>query len=70
MVVNIVDLIHAVELSQSSSISPVLTASEIASNVDNETLNILNKAIEKMLVEKTDSLISNQYKTLDTSLIQ
>ena len=67
---DIVDLIHAVELSQSSSTSPVLTASEIASNVDNETLNILNKAIEKMLVEKTDSLISNQYKTLDTSLIQ
>ena len=36
---DIVDLIYAVELSQSSSTSPVLTASEIAANVDNETLD-------------------------------
>ena len=36
---DIVDLIHAVELSQSSSTSPVLTASEIAANADNETLH-------------------------------
>ena len=65
---DIVDLIHAVELSQSSSISPVLTASEIAANVDNETLTILNKAIEKMLVNKTESLISTRYKMLGKSL--
>ena len=65
---DIVDLIHAVELSQSSSTSPFLTASEIAANVDNKTLNILNKAIEKMLVKKTHSLISSHYKTLDKSL--
>ena len=55
MVVNIVDLIHAVELSQSSSISPVLTASEIAVYVDNETLNTLNGAMEKMLVDKAET---------------
>ena len=33
---DIVDLIHAIELSQSSSTSPVLTATEIATNVDNK----------------------------------
>ena len=66
---DIVDLIHAVELSQSSSTSPVLTASEIAANVDNEKLNILNKAIEKMFIKKTEYyFISSQYKTLDKSL--
>ena len=65
---DIVDLIHAVELSQSSSTSPVLTVSEIAANVDNEAMSILNKAIEKILIEKTDSFISSQYKMLDKSL--
>ena len=38
---DIVDLIHAVDRAQSSSsTSPVLTASEIAANVDNETLKL------------------------------
>ena len=55
MVVDIVDLIHAVELSQSSSTSPVLTASEIAVSVNNETLNTLNQAMEKMLVYKAET---------------
>ena len=60
-------VIHAVELSQSSSTSSalVLTANEIAANLDNEALNILNKAMEKMLIEKTESFISAQYKELD-----
>ena len=49
---DIVDLIHAMELSKSSATSPVLTASEVAAYVDNETLNILNLAMEKMLVGK------------------
>ena len=67
---DIVDLIHAVELSQSSSSSsvPALTADEIAANLDNEALNILNKAMEKMLVEKTESFMSAQYKELDKIL--
>ena len=39
----IVDLIHAVELSQSSFNSLVLTASEVAANVDNERLIVLWK---------------------------
>ena len=55
---DIVDLIHAVELSQSSSTSPVPTAGQIAANVDNETLNILNRAMEKMLVDKVETFIS------------
>ena len=42
-------LVHAVELSQSSSTSPVLTASEIAANVDNEMLNVY---MEKFLLTK------------------
>ena len=56
---DIVDLIHAVELSQSSSASPVLTASEIAAIVYNERLNVLNGAMEKMLVEKVGNVISS-----------
>ena len=56
---DIVDLIHAVELSKSFT-SPVLTASEIAANVDNETLKILNRAMEKMLVDKVETFISIQ----------
>ena len=57
---NIVDLIHALKLSQSSSTSPVLTASEIAAKVDNETLNVLNHTMEKMLVDKVETFISIQ----------
>ena len=55
---DIVDLIHAVEFCQSSSTSsaPVLTANEIAANLDIEALNILNKTMEKMLIEKTESI--------------
>ena len=47
---------------------PVLRANEIAVNLDNEALNILNKAVEKMLVEKTESFISAQYKELNKIL--
>ena len=55
---DIFDLIHAVELSQCSSTSPVLTASEIAANVDNEKLNIFGGALDKVLVAKAKSFIS------------
>ena len=58
--VDIFDLIHAVNLSQSSSTSPVLTTNEIAANVDNETLNVLNHTMEKMLVDKVETFISIQ----------
>ena len=49
---SIVDLLQAVKLSQSSTTSPVLTADEIASNVDNETMALLNRAMEQMAVKK------------------
>ena len=42
-----------VVLLQSMKRSPVLTANEIARNVDNETLALINRAMEQLLVEKT-----------------
>ena len=62
------DIVDLIQKKESSSTSPVLTANEIAANLDNETLNILNKAMEKMLVEKTESFIFAQYKALDKIL--
>ena len=62
---DIVDVIHAVELSQSSSTSPVLTATEIAINVDNKALASLYQAMEKMLLEKTESIISAKHQQLE-----
>ena len=65
---DIVDLIHAVELSQSSSTSPVLTSKEIAASVDNAAMSFLNKAMKKMLGERTESFISAQYKIVENIL--
>ena len=59
---DIVDLIQAVQLSQSSTTSPVLTATEISTSIDNKTMAILNKAMEDMLVTKTESYISTYFK--------
>ena len=61
---DIVDLLQAIELSQSSTTSPVLTANEIAGNVDNEAMALVNRAIEQMLVKKTESLITAEYQKL------
>ena len=63
---DIVHLIQAVELSQSSSTSPVLTTDEIASTVSNESLSALN---ESMLVAKSEALISTHFKTFDKTLL-
>ena len=65
---DIVDLIQAVKLSQSTSTSNVLTAAEVAADVDNEALSVINRDMEKMLVEKTESLISSLYSKYDKSL--
>ena len=46
---DIIDLIQAIDLSQSSTTSPVLTATEIATTIDNEAMASLNKAMEDML---------------------
>ena len=62
---DIVHLIQAVELSQSSIISPVLTTNEIASNVSIESLSVLNKSMETMLVAESEALISNLFKNFD-----
>ena len=60
---DIVDLLQAVKLSQSSTTSqPVLSANEIASNVDNETMALINRAMEQMLVKKTETLITAEYQ--------
>ena len=61
---DIVDLLQAMELSQSSTSSPVLTANEIASNVDNEAMAVINRAMEQLLVEKTETLITAEYQKL------
>ena len=65
---DVVDLIQAVQLSQSSTTSPVLTATEISTSVDNKTMAILNKAMEDMLVTKTESYISTYYKKFKKTL--
>ena len=65
---DIVDLIQAVELSQSSTTSPVLTATEISTSIDNKTMAIVNKAMEDMLVTKTESYISTYYKKFKKTL--
>ena len=65
---DIVDLIQAVKLSQSSTTSPALTATEISSSLDNKTMAILNKAIEEMLVTKAESYISTYYKKFRRTL--
>ena len=65
---DIVHLIQAVELSQSSTTSPVSTANEIATNVSNEAMSLLNKVIENMLVAKSEDLISTHYKHVDKKL--
>ena len=74
---DIVHLIQAVELSQSSSNSPVLTTNEIASSVSNESLSILKESMESilkesmetMLVAKSEALISTHFKNLDKTLL-
>ena len=65
---DIVDLLQAVKLSQSSFTSNILTAAEVAADVDNEALSVLNREMEKILVEKTESLISSLYLKYDKSL--
>ena len=65
---DIVHLLQAVELSQSSSISPVLTTNEIASNVSNESLSVLNESMETMLVAESEAFISTHFKNFDKSL--
>ena len=62
---DIVDLIQVIELSQSSSTSPVLTATEIATNVDNKALY---QAMEKKLVDKTEPSASTKHHKLESLL--
>ena len=67
---DIVDLLEAMKLSQSSTTSPALTANEIASKVfiDNRTMTLLNKAKEKMLVKDVESFISSHSKIHEKQL--
>ena len=65
---DIIDLIQAIDLSQSSTTSPVLTATEIATTIDNEAMASLNQAMEDMLVGKTESYISTYYKKFKRTL--
>ena len=65
---DIVHLIQAVELSQSSSNSPVLTTNEIASYVSNESLSLLKESMEAMLVAESEALVSTHFKNFDKTL--
>ena len=67
---DIIDLIQAIDLSQSSttSESPVLTATEIATSIDNEAMASLHKAMEDMFVAKAESYISTYYKKFKRTL--
>ena len=66
---DIVHLIQAVELSQSSTTSSVLTDAEIATNLDIKAMSLLIEAMENMLVTKSEVLISTQSKSIDKSLL-
>ena len=50
---DIIDLLQAIKLSQSST---------TATNIDNKAMNALNLSKEEILVAKTESLISAQYR--------
>ena len=65
---DIVGLIQAIDLSQFSTTSPVLTSTEIATTIDNEAMASLNKAMEDMLVAKVESFISTYYKKFKRTL--
>ena len=67
---DIVDLLEAIKLSQSSSTSPALTANEIASKVfiDNRTMILLNKTKEEMLVKDVESFIASHTKIHEKQL--
>ena len=58
------DIVVLLRSMEPSTTSPVLTASEIASNVSNETLAFINRAMEQLLVEKTETLITTEYQKL------
>ena len=55
---DIVDLLQMTKLSLSSAPSPVLTANEIANNIDDGNLALHYRAIEKMHVEKAEIFIT------------
>ena len=67
---DIVDMLEAIKLSQSSTTSPALTANEIASKVfiDNRTLTLLNEAKEEMLVKDVESFIVSHTKMHEKQL--
>ena len=66
---DIIDLIQAIDqASQSSTTSPVLTATEIATTINNEAMASLNKAMEDMLVAKAESYISTYYEKFKRTL--
>ena len=66
---DIVQLLQAVELSQSSATSPVRTTNEIASTVSDEAMSLMDKTMEKMLVAKSEAFISAHYKSIDKTLL-
>ena len=59
---DIVDFLQAIKLSRSSTTSSVLTVNEIASNVDNKKLALVNRAMEQMVVKKAEILITAEYE--------
>ena len=59
---DIVDFLQATKLSRSSTTTSVLTANEIASNVDNKTMALLNRAMEQMVVKKAETFITTEYE--------
>ena len=68
---DIVDLIKTMELSKSSTTSqPVLTINEIASKVDNETMALINRAMEQKLklVKNTHAFINAEFKKVNKIL--
>ena len=58
---NIVDFLQAIKLSRSSTTTPVLTANEIASKVDNKTMALVNRAMEEEVVKKAETFITTEY---------
>ena len=65
---DIADLIQTIELSLSPFNSPVLTPTEITINVDNKARASSYRAMERILVDETESFVSAKYQKLEKIL--
>ena len=66
---DIVHLIQAVELSQSSTTLPILTVKEIVASTKIGGISNFKTIFENMLVTKSENLISSHFKNVDKAIL-